>query len=64
MSPAPAAPRIASVDRMADDVAIRMAERAALRRDRDAAEDERPALDQPVQVVAGADACLRRPPSR
>ena len=41
---------------MADDVGVRVAERAALAWNRDAAEDERPPFDQAVQVVAHADA--------
>ena len=39
---------------VADDVGIRITERAARRRNVDPAEHQRPALDQPVQVVAGA----------
>ena len=42
--------------RVAGDVGVGMPERAALGRDRHAAEDQRPPLDEPVQVVAGADA--------
>ncbi len=40
--------------RMADDVGIGVPERAALGRHGHAAEDERPAFDQPVQIVADA----------
>src|SRR5579859_2145779 len=42
--------------RMADDVRVGVAERAAVCRKRDAADHERPSFDQPVQVVAGARA--------
>ena len=41
--------------RVADDVGVGVPERAALGRHRHPAEHERPALDQPVQVVADAD---------
>ena len=43
-------------DRVTDDVRVRVAERTAIRRDGDAAEDERPAGDQPMKVVARAGA--------
>ena len=42
-------------DRVADDIGVRVAERTAGRWDRDAAEHERAAVDEPVQVVAEAD---------
>ena len=47
-------------DRVADHVGVGVAERAALGRDRHAAEHQRPALDQPMQIVAGADRAPRR----
>ena len=43
-------------ERVTEDVAVGMAERTALERQRDAGQDERPALDEPMQVVARADA--------
>ena len=46
-------------DRVAHHVGIGMPERAVLGRDRHAADDERPPFDQPVQIVAGADAARR-----
>ena len=46
--------------RMARDVAVRMAERAAVGRERHAADDERPSVDEPVQIVARADPRRRR----
>ena len=42
--------------RMADDVGVRVAEQPALERNRHAAEDQRTALHQPMQIVAGAGA--------
>ena len=57
MSPSPAAPRIASVT-LADHVGIRVPERAALGGNRDAAEDQRPAL-RPAD--AGRSRCPPRP---
>ena len=45
---------------VAHDVGVRVAEQPAVEGDRHAAENQRPPLDQPVQVVAGADA----PPGR
>jgi hypothetical protein len=42
------------------DVAVGMAERALVGRDGDTADDERPPLDEPVQVVSRADPRGRR----
>ena len=47
-------------DGVADDVGIGMAESAPVARNAYAAEKQRPSLDQPVQIVAGADAHHRR----
>ncbi len=44
---------------MADDVRVRMDQRTALARQHHAADDEPPPLDQPVQIVAGANSCSR-----
>ena len=52
MSPARGAAENRVGHRVADDVRIGMSQRAALGRHGHAAEDERPPLDQPVQVVA------------
>ena len=56
MSPGPAAPSIASISAWHSDVAVRMAERAAIGRQCHAGQHQRPALDEPVKVVSGADA--------
>ena len=40
---------------MADDVGVRVPHRAERRRNQDPAQQQRPPLHQPVQVVAGAD---------
>ncbi len=50
--------------RVADDVGIGVPERATLGRHGHAAEHERPAFDQPVQVVADADRPGRPPAAR
>ena len=68
MSPAAAAPSTASVTAWQTTSASEWPSSAALERNRDAAEDQRPALDEPMQIVAGADAqpgrVGRRPPTR
>ena len=56
MSPAPAAPKIASTSAWHNDVAVRVAVGTTVERDHDAGEHERPAFDQAVEVVARADA--------
>ena len=56
MSPRPAAPSSASVTACSTDVGVAVADQAARVRDAHAAEDQRPALGQPVRVVADADA--------
>ena len=66
MSPRPAAPRIASVTAWQATSASEWPSAPRVERDRHAADDQRPPVDQPVQVVAGADAPSRRraPPRR
>ena len=49
--------------RVADDVGVGVPEGAERRRDAHAAEDQRPSLDEPVQIVPGADARRRRDPA-
>ena len=65
MSPRHAAPRMASVIAWHTTSASEWPKRAALGRNRDAAEHQRPSGDQPMEIVAGAGpAGARRPATR
>ena len=66
ISPAPAAPRMASVTAWQTTSASECPRQAAVERNRDAAENQRPPCHQPMQIVAGAGAAgprRRRSPS-